>query len=58
VTPYGNVIGEYYLPHKPTYPGKYSEKPYIAQCFDGKPEYFAEEHQAKDFIELCRNTPD
>ena len=58
VTPYGNVIGEYYLPPKPTYPGKYSDRPYVAQCFDGKPEYFAEEIQAKNFIEHCKNTPD
>lgn len=58
LTSYGNVIGEYYLPHKPTYPATYTDYPYVAQCFDGRPEAFAEEKQARRYIEACKNSPE
>lgn len=55
LTPVGNVIGEYYLPLKPSYPNNYELKPYVAQCWDGLPETFTKESTAKNFIEACKN---
>lgn len=50
VNHYGNVIGGYYLPLKPSWQDKETPIPYIAQCDEGKPQEFSSEGAAKAYV--------
>ena len=53
VTQYGNLIGGYYQPHKPS---PQTKIPYTAKCFAGKPVEFGTEADAKVYVLACPTT--
>lgn len=53
VTHYGNTIGDYYQPIKPTFQARDVAVPFTAQCLESAPVEFNTESQATVYVENC-----